>query len=251
MDKIISYFSANNIKHQITNKFLIYSEIDKEKEINIIYHLESKTFYIDKKDYFGQPHIIQHWNIENDENKFGLCLTLDGKDRRTSNFTTFNKIQRINQIVFEKWSNPTAERFKELNVIFKTKKLYTYFINQNNEICWNSNDKENIIDKFEKIDIEYKGETFEELYDSNKIKSKIEKNILLQINFGNEIKKVFIPSNSELNFKLNDLSRIHNSLCSSDQNLLIILNTSSSLINCCQCQSSIRTIYSVNYLLNE
>jgi len=206
VDKIVSYFSANNLKYEIKNGFLIYSEKDKDKQINIFYHLDSKGFYIDKKDYSGQPHVIEFWNVSNDANKLGLCLTLDGKDRRTSNFNTLNKIERIREIIFEKWNDPIAERFKELNIIFRTKKDNNYFIDQNNQVFLNSNCGNNII-KFEKIDIEYKGETFEDLCLDDKIKNKINENILLQINFNKETKKIFIPSKSINNFKLNDFTK--------------------------------------------
>ena len=89
-DKILSFLSANNSEYKKENDFLVIPIYDKGISSNLYY--SNKRFYINKSDYVGQPHIILHWNPKNqqgskDNNKYGLCLTMDGSDRRDNKLT--------------------------------------------------------------------------------------------------------------------------------------------------------------------
>jgi|GEM_PF-2117359 len=57
-DKIISFLSANNIFYQEKGTLINFYIKHNGSSINIFY--QNKRFYIDKKNYVGQPHIIPH-----------------------------------------------------------------------------------------------------------------------------------------------------------------------------------------------
>ena len=207
MDKIVSSVFANKIKYRKEENYYFINFNYKNKAIEVCYYLNNKKFYIHKKYYNYQPHIIPHWNpTENKKDFYGLCLTMDGKDYRTSSLNANDKIQRVKEIIFELWDDPIGERFRELNVMLQTTQDYNLFINKNNEFMNNYNNKiENVLSI--KIDFNQKtdGIFFKNLAQDLQKKAQP---ALISIKYKDDVKKVFFISQlKEIVFcKLNDLT---------------------------------------------
>lgn len=136
-DKILSFLSTNNIEYSEVNNLIVIPIEHLNNTIDIFYINE--MFYIDKNDYVGQPHIILHWNPKNkdgssDINKYGLCLTMNGSDRRYNKLTAKGELDRAKEIIFELWEDPIGERFKEINTYFQTKNMIESYINIYGEV---------------------------------------------------------------------------------------------------------------------
>lgn len=205
-DKILSFLSANNIEYSENNNLIIIPLENQGNIINAFY--TNKRFYIDKSNYLGQPHVILHWNPKKldgtrDIDKYGLCLTMDGSDRRKNELTAEGELVRVKEIIFELWDDPIGERFRELNTTFQTKDCNSYYIDFHGNIISRKNTKK--YNKVEYIDIEFTGQSKENLIEN--INSCFPNSwVLMKLTYKGEIKKIFFSDNKEV-FKLNDYTK--------------------------------------------
>ena len=212
VDKILSYLVANNIDHFRNNDIISFNIEHNDKVVKIHYH--KNLFFIDSKDYNGQPHIIRHWNLNGDKNKFGLCLTMDGNDRRKNTLNAFGEIKRVKEIVFELWVDPIAERFRELNVYLQTQRDDSFYLSFDEKVkTWKIEkigiksilQEIDISNEVEFISIQYKGQQKKDILSNKKIISSNKKYKLIKIKYKEHIKKIFLDEKNQI-FKINDFS---------------------------------------------
>lgn len=209
-DKILSYLVTNNI-YRKDNDIISFNIQNNDKVVKIYYH--KNLFFIDSKYYNGQPHIIRHWNLNGDKNKFGLCLTMDGNDRRENTLNVIGKIKRVKEIVFELWDDPIAERFRELNVYLQTKRNDLFYLSFDEKVKiktkifgtkWKLKE-DDITNDVDFITINYSGELKNDILNNNKIINSNKKFKLIKIKYKKHIKKIFLYENNKM-FKINDFS---------------------------------------------
>ena len=207
-DKFLSYLVTNNIYYGEDNGFIYFDVKNNGKIIRIYYY--KKRFFIDSKKYNGQPHIIKHWNLKNDKTKFGLCLTMDGKDRRKNLLNVFEQIKRIEKIVFELWDDPIGERFRELNVSLQTKLHNSFYLSYDKKIKWLERRLLMVYDhdishKVKFITIKFKGQQKNDILNNKKIINSNKKYKLIKIKYKKYVKKLFLDESNNI-FKISDFS---------------------------------------------
>lgn len=204
-DKILSWLFANNIRYRQEKNALVIP-IENDGNIINIYYI-NKKFYIDKSNYVGQPHIILRLNPKNEQDiddidKYGLCLTMNGSDRRNNELTAEGEWKRVKEIVFELWDDPIYERFREINTTFQTKSSKELYIDSSGIIT--DIESEEKYNKVKKMTIDFNGQTKDEII--NIIDTKFPSLwVLVKIKCKNETKKILLSEGRDM-YKLNDFT---------------------------------------------
>ena len=207
-DKFLSYLEANNIDYFKDKDVISFDVKNKSKVFKIYYY--KNLFFIDSKDYNGQPHIIKNSILNYEQNKFWLCLTMDGNDRRKNILNVFEQIQRIKKIVFELWDDPIGERFRELNVSLETPRTYFFYLSHDGKVKWIIRRLFKVYDhdisnKVKFIIIKYKGQQKKDILNNKKIINSNKKYKLIKIKYKKHVKKLFLIENNMM-FKISDFS---------------------------------------------
>lgn len=125
---LISFLTFNEYHFREKDSFIIFCVTYNNQEVTIYFDKNKSKYYVDEKFNFNKyiPHIINHWEGECEGTKLaGICLTMDNTLRSTT-FPVRDEIFRIKQIVFEKWNDKVAERFKELEIMLQPKQRDHY-----------------------------------------------------------------------------------------------------------------------------
>lgn len=202
-DRIISYLEANDIPYDSSENTTTFCVSNKNKKVSIYYYKNNFMFYIDQKNYRGQPHIIKHWNLQNDLSKYGLCLTMDGSDWRSNTLNAKDEIKRVKEIVFELWDDPIGERFREINVLYQSQEQLKFYLNNKNQL---KNTLSHLLEfnSVGYVNLQFKGETKEEILNSPEIVNSKFEIYLLSIHYKEKTKKLLLLKNKF--FKINDFT---------------------------------------------
>ncbi|CAM9130163.1 ThiF family adenylyltransferase [Mycoplasma todarodis] len=204
--ELISLLKGNGTKHRINNKnnqiYFNLSYQGKEKEV--VYSWKEEMFYIHKNNNTEMaPHIlgIENWLMPNNPNYMGLCLTRDKTFRETS-FDIFQKIKRVEQIIFEIWPDRIQERFNEIETLYQARPLFNHFMESESGIVRSIELTK--MQRFRKKTYIFKGETKQEFL-SNLLLNYKDQKFIIEMKY-QKLTKRFIWFKNEI-FWIDDYSR--------------------------------------------
>ena len=202
-DSFLSLLESNDIKYEKEGNLFHFLLENNGKKIGV-YYRRPGSFFIDKSDYIGQPHVISHWNPRNEQgeaesSKYGLCLAMNGSDIRDNALSLIGTIKRVRQIIFELWPDPISERFREINTSFKTRNKNDIYIDKDGKI--RDKDNDGLMGGITFISIDYKGETREDICKEYSLAFNWS---LISFKYKGQVKRVLL--NGGTFYKLNDFT---------------------------------------------